>query len=131
MANFEKLLQRAMYNDTTLGLPWWDWWPQRFERQGIPAVYKDEFADGQPNPLYKYRMNFTGVRSGTINRDTKRLEGQDLSIADIRTAAVYKEELMFPICIKRPVWSHLVKGSEVYGIIGHMVMSEEIWGRQF
>lgn len=89
MANFEKLLQRAM-GDTSLGLPWWDWWPQRFEQQGIPAPYKDEIADGQPNPLFKYRMNFTGTRSGTINQDTVREEGQNLGIADIRTIAVQR-----------------------------------------
>jgi tyrosinase len=89
MANYEKLLQRAM-GDPNLGLPWWDWWPQRFERQGIPAAYKDETAGGQPNPLFKYRMNFTGTRSGTINRDTTREEGLDVEIADIRSIAVQR-----------------------------------------
>lgn len=74
IANYEKLLQRAM-GDDTLGLPWWDWWSKRFEQQGIPAAYKDKTADGQPNPLYKYRMNSTGTRSGRINRDIVREGG--------------------------------------------------------
>jgi tyrosinase len=86
MLNFEVLLQRAI-GDDTIGLPWWNW----RSTEGIPTAYSSENVDGQPNPLYKFHMNFRGrTRDGQdveVNQDTERRVGEAFSIAYIRERA--------------------------------------------
>lgn len=79
LIKFERLLQMAS-NDDTLGLPWWNWRSTRT----VPDAYAMEFADGQPNPLFKYHMKFSGrTPSGqevNVDKDTERCVGCDISI---------------------------------------------------
>jgi tyrosinase len=86
MLKFERLLQIAI-NDDTLGLPWWNWRSTRT----IPDAYETEVADGQPNPLSKYHMKFTGrTRSGSdvnVDKDTERSVGASVTIDDIQQIA--------------------------------------------
>ena len=52
---FEKFLQDAQ-RDPTIAVPWWDWTSNESRRQGIPKAFSDETVDGNPNPLYKFRV---------------------------------------------------------------------------
>jgi tyrosinase len=87
LLKFERLLQIAS-NDDTLGLPWWNWRSTRT----IPDPYATEVADGQPNPLFRYRMKFTGrTRSGrdvNVDKDTERSVGASFSIDELQQIAV-------------------------------------------
>lgn len=52
-------------------LPWWDW----ASGQSIPAAFSAERADGQPNPLFKARINVP-TANPPLNRDTTRFPGE-------------------------------------------------------
>jgi len=87
MLKYELLLQRAI-NDDTLGLPWWNW---RTPEEDIPTAYSDENINNQPNPLFKFRMQFQGrTRSGqdvNVDKDTERRVGEAFSISYIQGIA--------------------------------------------
>ena len=94
MYHFERYLQIGA-GDDNIGLPWWNWHSQVSETEGIPKAYSDETANNEPNPLYKFRMNFRGrTRRGediNIDRDTTRAVGETVSIRRIREVARLSE----------------------------------------
>lgn len=88
MLKFERLLQIAA-NDDTLGVPWWNW---RTTRK-VPDAYEIENADGEPNPLFKFHMKFSGrTRDGrdvNVDQDTHREAGEFISIDEIQQEAEF------------------------------------------
>jgi hypothetical protein len=95
MYHFERYLQVAL-GDNNIGLCWWNWRSQTSESEGIPRAYsKRTYSEGnvrnQPNPLYKFRMNFRGrTRNGqdvAVNRDTQRAVGEIITLRQIRERA--------------------------------------------
>ena len=95
MYHFERYLQVAL-GDNNIGLCWWNWRSQTSESEGIPRAYsKRTYSEGnvrnQPNPLYKFRMNFRGrTRSQqdvAVNRDTQRAVGEIITLRQIRERA--------------------------------------------
>ncbi len=90
MYHFEKYLQIAL-GDNNIGLCWWNWRSSTSETEGIPRAYSERNANNEPNPLYKFRMNFRGRTGGgenvTVNRDTGRRVGVATTIRRIRETA--------------------------------------------
>ncbi|MGB5090950.1 MAG: tyrosinase family protein [Nitrososphaeraceae archaeon] len=88
MYHFERYLQIAMDNDNSVTVPWWNWRSGISATEGIPATYTEENIGTDLNPLYAYRMNFTGRTSSgdevSVNRDTRRSEGDWLTLPEIR-----------------------------------------------
>jgi tyrosinase len=39
-----------------IALPWWDWSSDASRRVGIPNAFSQEFANGEPNPLFKFHI---------------------------------------------------------------------------
>lgn len=69
-----------------IALPWWDWSSDRYQGEGdIPDAYKEEMADGQPNPLYNSHLLVLDLATGNplidpdygdaMNRPTRRYPG--------------------------------------------------------
>ena len=52
---FERYLQDAQ-KDATITVPWWDWTSNATRARGIPKAFSQEFANGNPNPLYKFHV---------------------------------------------------------------------------
>jgi tyrosinase len=94
MYHFERYLQIAM-GDDSIGLCWWNWRSSTSESEGIPRAYSERNFNNQPNPLYKFRMNFRGRtrrgRNVTVNKDTEREVGVFTTIRRIREQAVAAE----------------------------------------
>lgn len=66
----ELQLQQNAKN-ATITIPYWDWSSQesRSGNQGLPKLYSDETANGQPNPLFKFHVR---IPSAGLDSDTAR-----------------------------------------------------------
>ena len=55
-------------------LPWWDWTLRLPRAVGVPQIFADRSAGGQPNPLLSFRINLPNTRP-PLTRNTGRDPG--------------------------------------------------------
>jgi tyrosinase len=67
-----EMAMRDRVPDVTL--PWWDWTLRAPRQAGVPKVFDDAAANGQPNPLATFRMNLPSTNP-PLMRNTARSPG--------------------------------------------------------
>jgi tyrosinase len=69
--NFELAMRDRV---SGVSLPWWDWTLRPPRQNGIPRIFTDRMANGQPNPLASFRMDVPNA-SPPLRRATVRRPG--------------------------------------------------------
>jgi tyrosinase len=69
--NFEMAMRDRVPGVTQ---PWWDWTLGPPRQNGIPAIFATRNIQGQPNPLFSFRMNVPSAQP-PLNRSTTRDPG--------------------------------------------------------
>ena len=64
-----EMAMRDRVPDVTL--PWWDWTLGPPRQNGLPRIFTDRQADGQPNPLLSFRINLPNTNP-PLARNTSR-----------------------------------------------------------
>jgi len=63
--NFEMAMRDRVAGVT---LPWWDWTLRAPRQSGIPKIFADVQARGQPNPLAGFQINLPNTRPPLVRR---------------------------------------------------------------
>jgi len=53
-------------------LPWWDWTLRPPRQSGIPQIFADRLVNGQPNPLYSFRVNLPSTNPPLVRATARR-----------------------------------------------------------
>ena len=53
-------------------LPWWDWTLRPPRQSGIPQIFGDRLVNGQPNPLYSFRVNLPSTNPPLVRATARR-----------------------------------------------------------